>query len=74
MMGTIPTNISPRFCIVRMIALSRIKISSLRNFFTFLYHTILLGIERYHPKKFVLQVETLKLESHRKQRCTLTIY
>ena len=26
------------------------RISSLHNFFTFLYYTILLGIERYHPK------------------------
>ena len=27
-----------------------LPISSWHNFFTFLYHTILLGIERYHPK------------------------
>ena len=48
-------------------------ISSLHNFFTFQYHTILLGIEWYHPKS-LLQVEPLKLETRRKQRCTLTIY
>ena len=32
---------------------SKVRKGSLRNFFTFLYHTILLGyrkIERYHPK------------------------